>query len=503
MLARSSFRNSKRFFGTRMVPKQTQLFIGGEWVNSANGDTFETINPYTEEPITSVQRASVEDVDRAVDAARNAFDHGPWRRMSGTERGDLLFKLAELIKKNGEELAHLEALDNGKPITLAKIVDVSNSYLTYKYYAGFANKFVGDTISAPGDFHAYTRKEPVGVAAQIIPWNVPMLMQAWKLAPALAAGCTVVMKTAEQTPLSALRVGELIKEAGFPDGVVNILSGFGEDAGAHLVRHPGVDKVAFTGSTEVGLDIMRNSSTSGLKRVTLELGGKSPFIICEDANIEESIQQANFSLFFNSGQVCIAASRLFVHEKIYDEFAEKSAKLASKAVLGNGLDPNTTQGPQISKEQQNKIWGYIQKGKQEGASCLTGGEEYEGKGFFVKPTVFADVQDDMTIAKEEIFGPVMQILKFSDYEDVIKRANNTDYGLGAGVITNDIGRAFHLTNGLRAGTVFVNCYDIFDPTLPFGGYKNSGLGRENGLEGLENYLETKTVIMSRPEGSLP
>ncbi|CAI2367201.1 unnamed protein product [Moneuplotes crassus] len=392
MMSKTLTRNLRRSFGTRMMPKQTQLFIDGKWVNSANEGIFETINPYTAESITSVQRASVEDVDRAVDAARKAFDNGPWRRTSASERGDLLFKLSHLVKQNSEELEYLEALGNGKSVNVA------------------------------------------------------------------TAGCTVVMKTAEQTPLSALRVGELIKEAGFPDGVVNILSGFGEDAGAHLVRHPGVDKVAFTGSTEVGLNIMRNSSISGLKRVTLELGGKSPFIICKDANIEESIQQANFALFFNSGQVCIAASRLFVHEKIYDEFAEKSAKLASKAVLGNGLDPNTTQGPQISKEQQDKIWGYIQKGKQEGASCLTGGEEYE--------------------------------------------ANNTEYGLAAGVVTQDIGRAFHIVNGLRVGIVFVNSYHSNDITCPFGGFKNSGIGRENGITGYDPYLDTKTVIMSRPEVSI-
>eukprot|EP00344_Euplotes_crassus_P004148 CAMPEP_0196994232 /NCGR_PEP_ID=MMETSP1380-20130617/560_1 /TAXON_ID=5936 /ORGANISM="Euplotes crassus, Strain CT5" /LENGTH=503 /DNA_ID=CAMNT_0042409555 /DNA_START=21 /DNA_END=1535 /DNA_ORIENTATION=- len=503
MLGKTFMQKTTRSFGSRAVPKQTQLFIDGQWCNSVKGETFETIDPFTEEPITQVQRASREDVDKAVLAARIAFDHGPWRRMSATDRGNLLYRLGDLVEKNAEELAYLEALDNGKPVSVAKVADLPLTWNTYKYYGGWANKITGDTIPAPGNFHAYTRREPVGVAAQIIPWNFPLLMQAWKLGPALAAGCTVVMKTAEQTPLSALKIAELIKEAGFPDGVVNILSGFGEDAGAYLSTHPDVDKVAFTGSTAVGLQIMRNSSLGGLKRVTLELGGKSANIICEDADVDMAVQQSHLGLFFNQGQCCIAGSRLFVHDKIYDEFSEKSAKFASEAKLGDSQDAATTQGPQVSKEQQDTVWGYIEKGKKEGATLLAGGEKYDGKGYFVKPTVFADVKDDMTIAKEEIFGPVMQIMKFSDYDDVIDRANRSEYGLGAGVVTKDIGRAFHLTNGLRAGTVYVNCYDVFDPTLPFGGYKNSGIGRENGPQGLDNYLETKTVIMSRPDGSLP
>lgn len=503
MLGKAFGNTLRRTFSTRVTPRHTQLFIDGQFVNSAGGDTFETVDPYTEEPITSVQRASKADVDRAVLAARIAFDHGPWRRMSASDRGDLLLKLGQLVERDAEELAHLEALDNGKPVSVASVADLPLTWNTYKYYGGWANKITGDTIPAPGDFHAYTRREPVGVAAQIIPWNFPLLMQAWKLGPALAAGCTVVMKTAEQTPLSALKIGELIKEAGFPDGVVNILSGFGEDAGAYLSTHPDVDKVAFTGSTSVGLEIMQKSSINGLKRVTLELGGKSANIICEDADVDSAIEQAHLGLFFNQGQCCIAGSRLFVHDKIYDEFAEKSAKFASNAKLGDSQDPTTTQGPQVSKEQQDRVWGYIEKGKQEGATLLSGGEKHEGKGYFVKPTVFADVKDDMTIAKEEIFGPVMQILKFSDYDDVIERANRSEYGLGAGVVTQNIGRALHLVNGLRAGTVYVNCYDVFDPTLPFGGFKNSGIGRENGPHGMDNYLENKTVIISRPEGSLP
>ena len=493
----------KRSFSTHVTPRQTQLFIDGHFMDSAKGETFETINPVTEQPIANVQRASRADVDRAVLAARIAFDHGPWRRMSATDRGNLLYKLGHLIEQNGEELAYLEALDNGKPVGIAMGVDIPLTVETYKYYGGWADKILGDTIPAPGNFHAYTRREPVGVAAQIIPWNFPLLMQAWKLGPALAAGCTIVMKTAEQTPLTGLRIGELIKEAGFPDGVVNIISGYGEDAGAYLSTHPDVDKVAFTGSTEVGLKIMQTSSIYGLKRVTLELGGKSANIICEDANVDDAVAQAHLGLFFNQGQCCIAGSRTFVHEKIYDEFAEKSAKHSQTAVLGDSQDLTTTQGPQVSKEQQEKVWSYIEKGQSEGATLMAGGDKYEGKGYYVNPTVFADVQDDMTIAKEEIFGPVMQILKYSDYDEVIERTNRSKYGLGAGIVTQDIGRALHLVNGIRAGTVYVNCYDIFAPNLPFGGYKNSGMGRENGPQGMDNYLETKTVVMSRPDGSLP
>ena len=505
MIGKSLSKLSKKAFGTsqKVTPKQTQLFIGGKWVNSASGQTFETINPVTEQPITSLQRAGKEDVDRAVEAARKAFDHGPWRRFSGAERGECMYRLANLIEKNAEELSLLEALDNGKPYKIAQAADIPLVIGTYKYYAGWADKIRGDTFPMQGDFFGYTRKEPVGVAAQIIPWNFPLAMQAWKLGPALAAGCTIVMKTAEQTPLSALRIAELIQEAGFPDGVVNILSGFGDDAGAYLSTHPDVEKVAFTGSTDVGLKIMKNSSQHSLKRVTLELGGKSPNIICEDADIDLAIKQANHSLFFNQGQCCIAGSRVFVHEKIYDEFVEKSVNCARGAKLGDSLDDSTTQGPQVSQEQRDKILNYIDIGKKEGAKLLTGGNKYGDKGYFVEPTVFSDVTDDMTIAKEEIFGPVMPILKYSDYDEVIARANNTEYGLGAGIVTKDLNKAIHLSNGIRAGTIYVNCYDVFQPTTPFGGFKNSGLGRELGPSGLDNYLEEKTVIMSRPEESLP
>lgn len=506
MLGKSFLDITRRAFSTssKVAPRVTQLLIDGKFVNSASGETFTTVNPYNEEVITEVQRAGKEDVDRAVAAARKAFDNGPWRRFSGQQRANCLYKLSTLMEKNAEELALLESLDNGKPASIALVADVPLSYNTYRYYAGWADKIHGETIPLHGDYFGYTRREPVGVAAQIIPWNFPLAMQAWKLGPALAAGCTVVMKTAEQTPLSALRVGEFIKEAGFPDGVVNILSGFGEDAGAYLSTHPGVDKVAFTGSTEVGLKIMQNSTAGNkLRRITLELGGKSPNIICDDADIDLAIQQANFALFFNQGQCCIAGSRTFVHEKIYDEFVERSSKAAKTAVIGNGLDPKTTQGPQVSAEQRDRIMNYIDLGKKEGAKLITGGKRPSGKGYFVEPTIFADVTDDMTIAREEIFGPVMSVLKFREIDEVIARANDNEYGLGAGIVTKDINKALHLVNGLRVGTVYVNCYDVFQPTTPFGGFKNSGIGRELGPSGLDNYLEEKTVVYSRPAGSLP
>ena len=373
-----------------------------------------------------------------------------------------------------------------------------------KYFAGWADKIHGDTIPMTGDYFAYTRQEPAGVAAQIIPWNVPLGLLTGKLGPALAAGCTVVLKSAEQTPLSALKLGELIKEAGIPDGVVNIINGYGEDAGRYLAQHPDVDKIAFTGSCEVGLEIMKNSSANNkLKRVTLELGGKSPNIILDDADIDMAVWQANFALFPNQGQSCIAGSRTFVHEKIYDEFVEKSAKFADNAKFGDTFDEATTDGPLISKVQQDRVLDYIKIGQEQGATLMTGGEPPDMKGYYVKPTVFADVKNDMTIAREEIFGPVMSILKFSDLDEVIEMANDTTFGLCSGVVTKDIGKALHLANAIRAGTVFVNCYNAISPSTPFGGFKNSGIGREPGYPAVDAYLEKKTVVISRPPGSLP
>lgn len=422
--------------------------------------------------------------------------------MSGRDRQNYLLRLADLIGQNSDELARLETLDNGKPINDSRYVDVVMTADCYRYYAGVANNIRGKTIPIHGNYQCYTRKEPKGVAGQIIPWNFPLLMQAWKLAPALAAGCTLILKPAEQTPLSALRIGELIVEAGFPEGVVNILPGFG-DAGQALSTHADVDKVAFTGSTEVGLEIMRNAGSNGLKRVTLELGGKSPNIILDDADLDCAIAQSQLGLYFNQGQCCIAGSRIFVQESIYKKFIEASVESSRARVLGDPLDPNTTHGPQIDEAQMNKILGYITKGKTEGAKLLTGGNRKGQKGFFVEPTVFSDVTDDMTIAKEEIFGPVMSILKFKTIEEVIERANRTSYGLGAGLVTKDLEKALRITNALKAGTVYVNCYDIIQENTPFGGYKNSGIGRELGEDGAENYLETKTVIIKTSKDTLP
>jgi aldehyde dehydrogenase (NAD+) len=495
----------KRSFGTAIPvkPRVTQLLIDGKFVNSVSGKTFDTFNPTTEEKIISVQEADQHDVDKAVKAARKAFDEGPWRRMSPADRGKLMYKLADLIEKNTDELANLEALDNGKPAAIAKVADIPLVVNTLRYYAGWTDKIHGKTIPVSGPYFAYTKEEPVGVCGQIIPWNFPAAMLAWKLGPALATGCTTVLKTAEQTPLSALRIGELAMEAGFPNGVINILSGYGPTAGRALAQHNLVDKVAFTGSTEIGYEIMRTAHKDNLKRITLELGGKSANIVMDDADIDLAIALSNFALFFNQGQCCIAGSRVFVHEKIYDEFVSRAGAYAKTKKVGDQFDPTTDQGPQVDKDQLTKILGYIEKGKNEGAKLLTGGKRHGSKGYFVEPTVFADVEDNMTIAKEEIFGPVMSILKFKTVDEVIQRANSSAYGLGAGLITKSVDNALKISNGLRAGTVYVNCYDVFDAAAPFGGFKDSGLGRELGEAGLRNYLESKTVIIKRPDDSMP
>jgi aldehyde dehydrogenase (NAD+) len=480
---------------TPVAVSATKLLINGQWINSESGKTFATINPATGKEICQVSEADSADVNKAVKAARAAFDNGPWRKMSGSERGRLLNKLADLIEKNADELARLESLDNGKPFAVAKAADLSLTVACYRYYAGWADKLQGKTIPVNGDYFSYTRHEPIGVVGQIIPWNFPLLMQAWKLAPALATGNTVVMKPAEQTPLSALRVGELILEAGFPAGVVNLLPGYGPTAGAAIAKHMDVDKVAFTGSTEVGHLIMEAAAKSNLKRVTLELGGKSPNIVFADANMDEAIEGSHFALFFNQGQCCCAGSRLFVEEKAYDEFVEKSVARAAKRTVGNPFDPATEQGPQVDQEQFNKVMGYIDAGKSEGATLLHGGKRVGTEGYFIEPTVFGDVKDNMKIAEEEIFGPVMSIIKFKSMDEVIARANQTIYGLAAAVWTRDIGKAHAIANSVRAGTVWVNCYDVFDAAAPFGGFKQSGIGRELGEYGLQQYTEVKTVTV--------
>jgi aldehyde dehydrogenase (NAD+) len=481
---------------SRVALPQTKLLINNRWVPAKSGKTFATINPSTGEEITQVAEADAADVDLAVRAARAAFHpKSPWRRMSAAERGKLLYKLADLMEKHSDELARLEALDNGKPYAVAKAADLSLAVACYRYYAGWADKVQGKTIPIAGDYFCYTRHEPVGVVGQIIPWNFPILMQAWKLAPALATGNTVVMKPAEQTPLTALRVAELITEAGFPEGVVNMLPGYGPTAGAAIARHMDVDKVAFTGSTEVGHLIMEAAAQTNLKRVTLELGGKSPNIVFADADMDAAIEGSHFALFFNQGQCCCAGSRVFVEESAYDRFVERSAARAKDRKVGDPFDPKTEQGPQVDNIQFDKVMSYIDAGKKEGANLVAGGGRSGDRGYFIQPTVFADVQDTMKIAEEEIFGPVMSIMKFKSIEEVADRANRTMYGLAAGVWTKDVTKALAIANSVRAGTVWVNCYDVFDAAAPFGGFQQSGIGRELGEYGLQQYTEVKTVTV--------
>jgi aldehyde dehydrogenase (NAD+) len=473
----------------------TKILINNRWVSSRSGKTFPTFNPATGEEICQVAEADAADVDEAVKVARNAFENGPWSKMSAADRGRLLYKLADLIEEHADELAMLEALDNGKPFHVARAADLGLTVATYRYYAGWADKVQGRTVPVAGNYFTYLRHEPVGVVGQIIPWNFPILMQSWKLAPALATGNTVVMKPAEQTPLTALRIGELIVEAGFPEGVVNILPGYGPTAGAAIANHMDVDKVAFTGSTEVGHLIMEAAAKSNLKRVTLELGGKSPNIVFADADMEEAVEGCHFGLFFNQGQCCCAGSRLFVESRCYDEFVERSIARAKRRTVGDPMDPNTEQGPQVDDVQFDKVMGYIEAGKRDGAKLAHGGKRVGSRGYFIEPTVFVDVKDDMQIAREEIFGPVMSIIKFDDLNDVVRRANRTMYGLAAAVWTRDIGKAHAIANRVRAGTVWVNCYDVFDPGAPFGGFKQSGIGREMGEYGLQQYTELKTVTV--------
>jgi aldehyde dehydrogenase (NAD+) len=473
---------------------ELKLLIGNRWVASESGRTFATINPSTGEEICQVAEADAADVSKAVRAARAAFEQGPWRAMRASERGRLLYRLADLIEANADHLARLESLDNGKALSVARAVDVAKTIACYRYFAGWADKVQGKTIPIDGDFQCYTRHEPIGVVGQIIPWNFPMLMMAWKLAPALATGNTVVFKPAEQTPLSALRIAELILEADFPEGVVNVLPGFGPTAGAAIARHMDVDKVAFTGSTEVGHQIMEAAAKSNLKPVTLELGGKSPNIIFEDVDLDEAVEGAHLGLFSNQGQSCCAGSRVFVEETIYDRFVEKSIVRARTRVVGDPFDPNTELGPLVDKTQFEKVTSYIESGRNEAATLACGGKRIGDRGYFVEPTVFADVQDEMKIARAEIFGPVMSVIAFKNLDEVIARANRTKYGLAAGVWTRDIKKALAVVNGVRAGTVWVNCYNVIDTRAPFGGFKQSGIGRELGEYGLQQYTQVKTVI---------
>lgn len=475
------------------VPDQ-QMLINGRWVNSASGKTFETLDPSTGETICRVAEGDRADVDAAVKAARAALETGPWGRMNASERGRLLNKLADAVEAHKEELAALESLDNGKPYADSLGADLPLTIQCYRYYAGWADKVFGQTMPIDGPYFCYTRHEPVGVVGQIIPWNFPLLMQAWKWGPALACGNTLVLKPAEQTPLTALRVAQLAQEVGFPDGVINVVPGFGPTAGAALSGHMDVDKIAFTGETGTGKVVMTAAAQSNLKRVSLELGGKSPNIVFADADLDAAVEGAYFGLFFNQGQCCVAGSRLFVQEAVYDEFVHKMVAKAQARKVGDPFAADTQQGPQVSQEQFDRVMGYIAAGKSEGANLLVGGGRVGERGYFVQPTVFTDVRDEMKIAREEIFGPVMSILKFKDADEVLARGNRTPFGLAAAVWTRDIGKALKMSAGLKAGTVWVNCYDVFDAGAPFGGFKMSGIGREMGQYALQLYTEVKTVI---------
>ncbi|MEM7479368.1 MAG: aldehyde dehydrogenase family protein [Planctomycetota bacterium] len=477
-----------------------KLLIGGQWVEAADGGTFDVINPSTTQSIAQVARGTSVDIEKAVARARDAFEDGPWSRMTASDRGKLIWKVGDLIEQHNDELAELETLDNGKPFGVAKVADVPLAADIFRYMAGWATKIEGNTIPisvpyAPGaNFHAYTLREPVGVVGQIIPWNFPLLMAAWKLAPVLACGCTVILKPAEQTPLSALRLAELIQEAGIPDGVVNVVSGFG-DAGAALAAHDDVDKVAFTGSTEVGKLIV-NAAAGNLKKVTLELGGKSPNIIMKDADLSTAIPGAANAIFFNHGQCCCAGSRLYVEEEVFEEVCAGIGEEAKKIQVGDGFDAGTGMGPLVSQEQYERVTGFLDRGRSAGAKAVCGGDAPDMEGFFVNPTVLIDTNEDMEVVQEEIFGPVVAAMPFKDQAELVSRANNSTYGLAAGVWTKDVAEAHRMAKAVRAGTVWVNCYNVFDAAMPFGGFKQSGWGREMGHEVLENYLETKAVCMA-------
>lgn len=475
------------------------MLIDGKFVAAKSGKTFPVYNPADGTEICQVPEADATDVDIAVRAARRAFDGGAWPAMTPSQRGRLIWKLADLLEQHTDEFAELESLDNGKPVSVARVADVPLAVDLFRYMSGWSTKTLGSTIpiSAGNDFLSYTVREPVGVVAQIIPWNFPLLMAAWKLGPALATGCTVVMKLAEQTPLSGLRLAQLIQEAGFPDGVVNILTGYGEPCGAPLAAHDLVDKVAFTGSTEVGKLIAR-AATGNLKKVTLELGGKSPAIVFPDADMDAAIAGTASAIFFNQGQCCCAGSRLFAHESVFDQVVEGVSKIGSKIKIGPGLDPTTELGPLVSEEQFERVTGFLKSGEEQGAKVGTGGKRHGDRGYFVQPTLLHGVKPGMKVVDEEIFGPVVVAQSFktdADLQRLAAQANDTVYGLAASVWTRDLSAAHKMARMIKAGTVWVNCHNVFDAALPFGGYKQSGWGREMGAEVLNNYTEVKAVTV--------
>ncbi len=480
----------------RFIAEPLRLLIGGQWVAAASGKTFDVFDPSTGQPIAKAAEGDAVDIDRAVTAAREAFETGPWPRMSPLERSKLIWRLGDALEAKAEEFAALEALDNGKPIRDARAVDVPGSYEMFRYMSGWATRLNGETvpISAPGNWHAYTLREPVGVVGQIIPWNFPLMMAAWKSAPALAAGCTIVLKPAEQTPLSAVRLGQLIQEVGFPPGVVNIVTGFGETAGAALAAHPGVDKVAFTGSTEVGKLIVQ-AAAGNLKKVSLELGGKSPAIVFPDADMDVAIAGTANAIFFNMGQCCTAGSRLHAHKRVFDRLMEGVAAEAAKIKVGPGLNPESQMGPLVSEEQFTRVTGFLDSGRREGARVVVGGDRVGNSGYFVAPTVLTDTRPEMSVVRNEIFGPVVCAIPFDDDDPdrIAREANNTNYGLAASIWTRDLGIAHKLARRIQAGSVWVNTHNFGDVALPFGGYKESGWGRKMGKEVMELYTETKAV----------
>jgi phenylacetaldehyde dehydrogenase len=478
------------------LAKNLKLFIDGKWVDAQGGKTIPVEDPATLETIAHVPAGEKADIDLAVAAARRAFESGPWSRISPADRSRLVWRLGDILEQHLDELAELEALDNGKPVTHARQTDVQGSIDMFRYMAGWATRLNGETISvsSAGHWHAYTLREPIGVVGQIIPWNFPLMMAAWKLAPALAAGCTIVLKPAEQTPLTALRLGELIQAAGIPDGVVNIVTGYGETAGAALAEHPDVDKVAFTGSTEVGKLIVK-AAAGNLKRVSLELGGKSPAIVFPDADLDGAIVGTASAIFYNQGQCCTAGSRLFVHKSVYERVVDGVVAEAGKLKVGHGLDPTVNLGPLVSKEQHERVTGYIAIGVSQGAEVVTGGKAGGKQGYFVEPTVLAQTKSDMRVVREEIFGPVVCVQSYADddLDAVAKFANDTEYGLQASIWTRNLSVAHRLARKIKAGTVCINTHNYGDPAWPFGGYKQSGWGREMGKEVMEHYTETKSV----------